>query len=95
MEPLNSSLSVPPSPTTSQLPAPTPPPTSPPPPSLSQSNKRKCDDSLKEVYEIMRSAKKKMEESKDEFEVYGQYVASELKKCKKSKNSITGQILYK
>lgn len=34
------------------------------------------------MYEIMKSAKKKMEEPKDEFEIYGQYVASELKNVK-------------
>ncbi|XP_048481508.1 uncharacterized protein LOC125489531 [Plutella xylostella] len=33
-------------------------------------------------YEIMKSAKKKMKEPKDEFEIYGQYVASELKNVK-------------
>lgn len=60
-------------------PPPSPPPPPPPPPPLPQTNKRKCDDGLNEAYEIMRSAKKKMEEPKDEFEIYGQYVASELK----------------
>ncbi|XP_063538083.1 uncharacterized protein LOC134747388 [Cydia strobilella] len=45
--------------------------------------KRKGDDTLNEAYEIIKSAKKKMDEvSNNEFDIYGQYVASELKNVK-------------
>lgn len=41
------------------------------------------DDNLKEIFEIVKSAKRKMEESKkDEYKIYGQYVASELRQVK-------------
>lgn len=41
--------------------------------------KRKVDDNLSEVFEIVKSAKRKMDESTDEYDIYGQYVASELR----------------
>ncbi|XP_045781400.1 uncharacterized protein LOC123878298 [Maniola jurtina] len=44
-------------------------------------NKRKKDD-LSEVYEIMKSAKARMDQPKDEFQVYADYVASELRNIK-------------
>lgn len=44
-------------------------------------NKRKKDD-LSEVYEIMKSAKTRMDQPKDEFQIYADYVASELKNIK-------------
>lgn len=44
-------------------------------------NKRKKDD-LSEIYEIMKSAKTKMEQPKDEFQVYAEYVATELRNIK-------------
>lgn len=60
-------------------------PTSPPLPSQpipaplpNTQNKRKKDD-LSEMYEILKSAKARMDQPKDEFQVYGDYVASELR----------------
>lgn len=55
-------------------------PTQPKPIPLTQ-NKRKKDD-LSEIYEIMKSAKTKMEQPKDEFQVYAEYVATELRNIK-------------
>lgn len=43
-------------------------------------NKKK--DDLSEIYEIMKSAKRKMEQPKDEFQVYAEYVATELRNIK-------------
>ncbi|KAF9406107.1 hypothetical protein HW555_013413 [Spodoptera exigua] len=47
--------------------------------SSKKASKRKVDDNLSEVFEIVKSAKCKMDESKDEYDIYGQYVASELR----------------
>ena len=35
-------------------------------------NKRKINDNMNEVFEIVKSAKMKMDEPKDEFDIYGQ-----------------------
>lgn len=40
------------------------------------------DDKLEEAFEIMKSAKNKMEATPDHFDVYGRYVASELRLLK-------------
>lgn len=50
-------------------------------PRLTSSKKRRLtqEDKLEEAFEIMRSAKNKMEATPDEFDVYGRYVASELR----------------
>ena len=37
------------------------------------------DANLNEAFEIVKSAKRKMDESKDDNDIYGQYVASELR----------------
>ncbi|KAF9422068.1 hypothetical protein HW555_002089 [Spodoptera exigua] len=55
-------------------------PTSPPPlptqqmPLTNTQNKRKKDD-LSEVYEIMKSAKARMDQQKDEYQIYADYIA--------------------
>ncbi|XP_053618508.1 spastin-like [Plodia interpunctella] len=62
-------------------------PTSPPPlptqpmPLTNTQNKRKKDD-LSEVYEIMKSAKARMDQPKDEYQIYADYIASELRNIK-------------
>ncbi|KAH9633048.1 hypothetical protein HF086_000408 [Spodoptera exigua] len=62
-------------------------PTSPPPlptqpmPLTNTQNKRKKDD-LSEVYEIMKSAKARMDQQKDEYQIYADYIASELRNIK-------------
>ncbi|CAG5037077.1 unnamed protein product [Parnassius apollo] len=52
-------------------------------PSGSQkTGKRRIDDDINELFEIVKSAKEKMVEFKDEYDIYGQYVASELRATK-------------
>ncbi|CAG9137202.1 unnamed protein product [Plutella xylostella] len=56
-----------------------------PRPTSSKSSKKRMlqqEDKLGEAFDIMRSAKNKMEATPDEFDVYGRYVASELRLIK-------------
>lgn len=46
--------------------------------------KRNKTDELSEVFEVLKSAKKKMDEKekKDSFDIYGEYIAAELRSVK-------------
>lgn len=67
-----------------------------PSPQSSSSNhkslKRKVDDNLDEIYDIVKSAKRKMG-CRDEFDIYGQYVASELREAKDEHSTLKAKSL--
>ncbi|CAK1587779.1 unnamed protein product [Parnassius mnemosyne] len=52
------------------------------PSSSQKTGKRKIDDNLNDLFITVKSAKEKMIEIRDEYDIYGQYVASELRAAK-------------